>query len=318
MRWLRLFFWFQVALLVGLGVTGALYQSIENAKDARRFPQPGRLIDIGRARLRLDCGGSGAVTVLLESGLGIPGRGWARVQPEVEKFARVCSYDRAGYGSSSPRYQPRTVLAEAQELHAALQKAGEHGPYVIAGHSLGGFIARAFTGQYPAEVQGLVLIDASHEDQRAKFGPPPYGWRMRLTELAAPILLRFGAFRVLRAMHIDIGSHLPGDPALASEIEYLEFQPSAVATIFAELRMLDQSIGEVRAAGSLGDRPLIVLTAGRESTPEWLALQQSLAKLSSRSRQITVPDSGHLIPLERPGAVVNAIRQAVYFAPNPR
>ncbi len=115
--------------------------------------------------------------MILESGLGVPALGWAKVQPEVAKFARVCSYDRAGYGWSEPGPEPRTSLQMVKELKALLDAAGEAGLYVLVGHSFGGFTVRLFTKQYPNEVVAVVLVEASHEDweERMESKLPPRG-----------------------------------------------------------------------------------------------------------------------------------------------
>src|SRR5947209_2903437 len=160
------------ALLTGLclataclAISGALYEMIGTWRDARRFPNRGHLVPAGSIRMNIDCSGQGSPTVILESGSGGPSIDWLMVQPEVEKFARVCSYDRAGYGRSDSGAEPRSSLQIARELKQLLQAAGEEGPFVLVGHSMGGYDIRVYTGQYAKDVLGIVLVDASHEDQ---------------------------------------------------------------------------------------------------------------------------------------------------------
>ena len=105
--------------------------------------------------------------MVLDAGLGVPAHGWKPVQPAVAKFARVCSYDRVGYGWSDAGPMPRTSSEIAKELHALLAAAGEKPPYILVGHSFGGFNVRVFNGAYPNDVAGMVLVDASHEDQES-------------------------------------------------------------------------------------------------------------------------------------------------------
>jgi pimeloyl-ACP methyl ester carboxylesterase len=90
------------------------------------------------------------------------------VQPEVAKFARVCSYDRAGYGWSESGPKPRTSLQIAKELRALLDACGEKGPFVMVGHSFGGYNVRVFTAMYPNDVVGVVLVDAEHGDEEKR------------------------------------------------------------------------------------------------------------------------------------------------------
>src|SRR5215472_10435673 len=194
-------------LVVAAAVLGACYQFFENNGDARRFPQKGKSFSLGPAfgnlTLNLDCDGEGSPTVVLDSGLGVPAVGWNHVQAETAKFTRVCSYDRAGYGWSGVTTAPRTSAQIVKELHALLEAAHEKGPFILVGHSFGGFNVRVYNGQYPAEVAGMVLVDASHEDQLQRM-PPGFQEFMKKSneslkrqKLLAPLLIpsEWRAFR---------------------------------------------------------------------------------------------------------------------------
>lgn len=124
--------------IIVLTVAGAIYESVAESFDTKANPPPGRLVDIGGYRLHLYCTGSGSPTVVIESGWGDYSPAWGWVQPEVAKTTRVCTYDRAGMGWSDPSSDPRTAREFAKELHTLLANAGEPGPYILAGHSLGG------------------------------------------------------------------------------------------------------------------------------------------------------------------------------------
>jgi pimeloyl-ACP methyl ester carboxylesterase len=145
---------------------GAVYEQLGEWRDSRRFPRQGHAVRAAGTTFNLNCYGSARPTVVLESGLGLSSLGWVQIQPEIAKFARVCSYDRAGYGWSDPTRGPRTSLQIAKELKELLDAAGERGPYILVGPSFGGFIIRVYTGLYTADVGGLVFVDASHEDQQ--------------------------------------------------------------------------------------------------------------------------------------------------------
>src|SRR4051812_25247994 len=158
-----------LALMILLALAGAVYQLFGNLYDPHRFPQRGRSVHAGKLRLNIDCSGKGGPTVVLDSGMGVPGVvGWAMVQPAVAKFSRVCSYDRAGYGWSEAGRRPRTSLQIAKELRALLDAAGEKGPFIMVGHSFGGYNGRVFTGLYPNDVVGIVLVDAEHGDEKKR------------------------------------------------------------------------------------------------------------------------------------------------------
>jgi len=163
-----------VGLAVLAALSGAAYQSIESRAEARRSPEAGRPVDIGGYLLKINCTGNGSPTVILEAGLGDVSIEWSRVQLEIAKFARVCSYDRAGYGSSDAGPMPRTSLQIAKELHTLLQNAREAPRYLLVGHSFAGYNVRVFNGNYPDEVTGIVLVDSTQEEQYELL-PPAWG-----------------------------------------------------------------------------------------------------------------------------------------------
>jgi len=325
-RWVKRILWAFIGLLAALALGGALYQLAAEHHDRQCFPQAGRSVDLGGFSLNINCTGLGSPTVILESGLGVPAIGWNLVQPDIAKFSRVCSYDRAGYGWSASGPSPRTSLEISKELHALLEKAGVSPPYTLVGHSFGGFNVRVFNGLYPGEVLGMVLVDSSHEDQESRM-PASFQAAMAKSDRqiqrvrrVMPLLIHLGIARA--ALNADPSLHfLPRD--LSEEIVYLQLQPKFVDAIAGELASFSESARETRDSGNLGDKPLIVLTAGRMQEapgvpPQDLAafqeiwikeLQPSLAHLSTRGRQVLVPDSDHLIPFERPQAVVSAIRE---------
>lgn len=318
-------------LVLALGACGFIYQAIETSLDAQRFPQEGKSVALGPAfgnlSLSLNCSGQGSPAVILDSGLGVPAIGWNFSQPDIAKFTRVCSYDRAGYGWSGAASGSRTSLEIARELHALLAAAGEKAPYILVGHSFGGFNVRVYTGQYPGEVAGLVLVDTSHEDQEKRMPPvlqasfkkqmQQIEWQRRL----APLLIHSGFARLTGGGE---GAYLPKD--FQRELQYLELQTKFIDAAMSESANFSESAEQVRAAGNLGDRPLIVLSAGKNpdasALPKeipasefaafhqiWLdELQPAQARLSTRGKRIIVPDSDHMIPFHRPDAVTSAVR----------
>ena len=153
-------------LIVLAALAGATYQWLATRQDLASTPPPGHLVDIGGYRLHLWCTGDGAPAVILDTGLGGMSAGWGFVQPDVARFTRVCSYDRAGLGYSDPGPSPRTARRIASELAELLGRGGIGGPVVLVGASSGGFNVRVFASDHPNRVAGLVLVDASHEDQR--------------------------------------------------------------------------------------------------------------------------------------------------------
>lgn len=329
------------SLLLLILLVGATYQWVAQLADARRFPRQGRSVALGPSfpglSLNLNCTGQGNPTAILDTGGGIPAVGWSLVQPEIAKFTRVCSYDRAGYGWSGAGPTPRTSLQIARELHALLDVGREEGPYLLVGHSLGGYNVRVYNHEYPNDVVGIVLVDASHEDQISRMSPALQAFEKKAEnppkaqKIVLPILIRFGVVRLLSSRRSAQALNIPED--LREEMFYLSLQPKFIDAVGSELESLPESADEVRAAGNLGDKPLIVLTAGKMTTPPgspkgvsqkdvddfhavWVNdLQVQEAHLSTRGKQIVVPDSDHMISFERPDTIVNAVRD-VYRAAN--
>jgi pimeloyl-ACP methyl ester carboxylesterase len=318
MRWLRNIAFLVLGLVALLAAAGATFQFIANRADARRFPEPGRMVDLRGFRLKLNCTGTGSPTVVLESGFGDVLPEWQSTQQGIANFARVCSYDRAGYGGSDAGTMPRTSTQIAEELHSLLHNAGENPPFVLVGHSFGGYNVRVFHGQFPNEVVGLVLVDSVQEDQYQLLPPD---WQRVLADLAqhcrrqarlAPFLVDLGIGRLmLRAKGSDENSYL------ILQSKYLDARASEIENVYT-------SAEQARASGTFGDKPLIVLTAGQEPsigsglTPQdvhdyqriWVDdLQLRLARLSSRGKRELITDSSHDIPSDRPDAIVNAVQE---------
>jgi hypothetical protein len=160
-----------VALIVLLAASGAIYEAIMAAGDARRYPPPGQLVDVGGHRLHPHCVGQGSPAVVLDAGLGGFSLDWDAVLPEIATSTRVCAYDRAGLGWSEPGPSPRSPQQFASELYDLLTNAGVTGPYVLVAHSISGKTARLFASQHPTEVAGMVLIDARHESVDEHLSP---------------------------------------------------------------------------------------------------------------------------------------------------
>ena len=153
-------------LITALVMGGAIFESIARKQAAEKYPAPGKLVDIGDRKIQLDCRGAGSPTVVLESGLDNLGSlSWAKVHDSIAQTTRVCAYSRAGIMWSDPAPGDFDSKRTAQDLHAALTKAGEKTPWVMVGHSLGGPHIMMFTSLFDKEVAGLVFVDASHPDQ---------------------------------------------------------------------------------------------------------------------------------------------------------
>src|SRR5215469_8369085 len=294
--------------LVGLSLTGLLYQSIASMHDASSYPAPGRLIDVGGYSLHLYCTGTsrpGSPTVILDEGLAATSLGWSKVQPGVASFTRVCSYDRAGYGWSDTGPLPRTAGRMVTELHTLLTRAGIPGPYVLVGHSFGGLLMQLYTYTYPQQVAGLVLVESMHEDQLR------YP-ELRAVALPSIICQALGSSGILRLLGFSNGNVAMYPPTVQSEAKAQFYQTRFCQTVSDESAAFDVSTAQVRAARHpLGRLPLIVLTRGTQVDATWQALQKDLASLSTNSKQIIATRSDHQIQLKQPDLVIAAIKQVL-------
>ena len=323
-RWTKRLLVVLAGLVVFLLVAGVVYQFVATKIDEYRYPAPGEMVDVGGYSLHLYCTGEGggAPTVVMDSGAGGGMLDWQLVQPEVAGFARVCTYDRGGAGWSKPGAQPRTSQQFVEELHTLLGNAGVQGPYVLVGHSLGGTNMQLYASQYPDEVAGMVLVDSALEDLDL----------LSITESlqGSPVWIKiYATIGVVRLANMlgPVGypfSELPSDSvdeALAISSSTRQLYESA-----DETSSIGESCEEQLAAPMLlGDKPLIVLTAGPLQL-EGMGLSQeqmdqmdeahtqtqaALVQGSQNSEQIIAEDSGHYIQMEQPDLVIDAIRQVV-------
>lgn len=265
--------------------------------------QPGRLISIGSHKLYLYCRGQGSPTIVLESGLGGTHLDWAKVQPTLAQTHRVCSYDRAGYGWSERGPIPRTSEVFVDELARLLRLADESPPYILVGHSLGGFTVRGFAHQFPEQVAGMVLVDSSHEQQYEQ--PDELGQGLVPTQRRQFVISNY----------YTIPQGLP--ESLQTLAQRFAVKPDAVYTLYNELGDIKQSAYTARQWQFAADLPLVVLahdSVARAKTDKaqrfaenWIGLQQELAQRSSRSQFKVIADSGHHIHLDQPSAVIDAI-----------
>ncbi len=296
-----------MAVLLGLLWVGYTVEPIAEAADEKAYPPPGELVDVGGYRLHINCTGSGSPAVVIDAGWGDWSTAWGLVQPEVAKTTRVCTYDRAGTGWSEAGPLPRDAAQFAKELHTLLQNAHIPGPYVLAGHSLGGLPVRVFAGTYPAEVAGVVLIDSMTPQQ---FTPAPAEKAepdSQSQPLSLPgMLARFGIVRLLARSLGRVPARLHYEEAAYSRV----VRTQNVQAYLDEGQGMPAAGAEAGAVKTFGDLPVIVLTAKLNKLANWQERQTELLRLSSNSVQIFA-DSDHNIHLDAPDAAVAAIVQMV-------
>ncbi len=282
---------------------GYIYEHITERRETKQHPPPGRLIQVGDHRLHLFCQGRDGPTVVIEQGAGAPSQLWWPVQEKIAAFARVCTYDRAGYLWSEPVHRPRSVVERSEDLHALLTNANVPGPYLFVAHSYGGLIVREFALRYPVETAGLVLVDTPDEPALCRPGVQTFYARVRVFIKLLETASRFGLPRLLRKI-----------PSMRQALWFVRpDEYAAAADDLVSLRRLDCSSP---VPGQLKSLPLAVLTHGQPFPGPfavlesgWLESQQRLAALSNRSTLTTARNSNHMIHLEQPDLVIDAVRQ---------
>ncbi len=321
-------------IAIGLGgcigllvVGGAIVEAVVRQQIAQQYPVPGTLVDIGGRKIQLDCRGSGSPTVVLEAGLGNLGSlSWAAVQDSIAETTRTCSYSRAGIMWSDRG--PDGVERTAQDLHTALTNAGEQTPWVMVGHSLGGPYVMKFTSLYDAEVVGVVLVDASHPEQIARFRNAIGDSIDREPKIAKiPPLLADAAAQVGIVRLLPVGGVPDKTPPIVKQMANA-YLPQTVGANLRAVQSLKTTLSIATDFRQLGDRLLVVLTAmqtfdaealtkagmnveeERKVQETWKVLQDDMATWSRHSRHEWV-DSSHNIQFDRPDVVIKAVREVV-------
>lgn len=331
----------RLALLAGaVGCALALggCESVIAPAAQARHPAPGKLVEVEpHRRIQIDCRGEGSPTVVFQAGGDVLGSlAWSPVLDRVAADTRACAYSRAGLMWSDPDPRPFEPQQVAQDLHGALAAAGEHGPYVLVGHSRGGLYNLIYAGLYPEEVAGFVFVDSSHPDQETKLAAagiprPPY------VSAGRDVALAFGWTGVLRL------AHKASDPSIAEPVE--AFYPKSAAADAREARRRDATLAAAGTYRDLRNWPLVVLArelpeltkaraeadAGNayllssdgtaaplvqapEGEKVWRALEADLAGWSSRGRLEIVPNSNHAFFFTRPDVVAGAVNEVLAAA----
>jgi pimeloyl-ACP methyl ester carboxylesterase len=320
-----------VALIVA---AGAVFQFSMTQWDSHRYPPPGKLVDIGGLRLHINCTGEGSPAVIMEAGPNDSSVIWQLVQPQISRFTRACSYDRAGFGWSDAPNEPRSSLNIANELARLLTRAAVPGPYVLVGHDFGTLDLRVFAARHRQEVAGMVFVDSVHPDihNRPPFSRPP-GTRDRFHRFVSAAFYQAMIWTVPLGLPRLLGwcrnnFTFPNQPK-----QWDRFVPEAAAQYCRlqswraeEAQVTDENGSSFANAGPLGDMPLIVLSHDPQvndfrgffspadlvkAERAWMEMQGELLTLSSRSKWMVAKGSEHWIQIHRPELVAAQVQEIV-------
>lgn len=287
--------------------------SISNITFAKDKSYPGELVNIGTHRLHINCVGDGSPTIIIDSGIGGFSLEWLNIQNRLAENVKVCSYDRAGYGWSDPGPRPRTTERITYELHHLLAEANIPGPYVLVGHSFGGYNTRYFASKYPAVTAGLILIDSSHPDQ---FNTEEF---KRLAKKSKKNTYKNSyTVRMIRPIISD------SYPAESKHMaQRLMSSVKSKSTVLNEMEYMEMSARQVNRQTNHPPYifPVTILTRGQRVWAEddlgdrrelqWLRLQNDLENISSDSKHYHAEKSGHVIHLDQPEFVSTNILATV-------
>jgi pimeloyl-ACP methyl ester carboxylesterase len=338
-------------LISAIAVSGQQAVSGSNSPADILYAQPGQLVPVHGFRLNLYCMGSGSPAVVFDSGWGDWAPAWSKVQPEIAKWTRACSYDRAGTGFSEPGPMPRTSVHIAEELRTALHHAGIGGSYILVGSAFGGDNVRTFADLYMDEVAGLVLVDADPDDLE----PEAMREEAHRGHAGIPSDLRDCRNAIAEHKPLPVTSEL-GRPQKTCAQQFFfrglpeaEWSPELNAKVLeiaqTKVAMYDAYSSEMEQTApdetylqqhrrSFGSRPIRVLTSGNHGvghlaekprdTPKHLKYEQetTLAQarwltLSSNSKQIFAHNSSEYIQFDEPETLINAVREVYDLARRP-
>lgn len=285
---------------IALAAAAALAAVQEGARQWTHAQMSGRatFASAGSHDLRLHCTGTGGTTYVLEAGATGFAETWVWVQDALDDGARVCSYDRAGMGLSEASPEGFRPGATARDLHAALVSAGEVGPFVMVGHSLGGFFVRDFAAQFPADTAAVVLVDSSHEDQLAAFSDDMVGEFRAFPGLLSALsgVSMTGLLRLWNPMEAGAAG-LDGD-ALAAARAFAGDRVH-LATSAEELRNWDAITARAAAQVLPADLPVLAVTAGspvpgsEDFSHLVEPLHREIASRFTAGEQVTIEEADH-------------------------
>ena len=305
-RHFRLAFLLLIITVLSLSMT---VQASPQSLQTKEKPYPGKLINIGSHRLHINCMGQGSPTIIIDSGIGGFSLEWSKVQSKLSGQYKVCSYDRAGYGWSDPGPTPRTTARISRELRVLLSEAKVDGPYILVGHSFGGYNIRYFASEYPDMVAGMVFVDASHPEQ---FNTEEF--KREKPKTKAPLHKHSVRIRIMRPV---ISQNFPMDKIHTAYRLMSSFKSKM--TVLNETDYMDLSAKQVLSHINQKPYPfpVVIVTRGKRvwahneigdrREQRWANLQNDMENLSLDTEHFMAYKSGHVVHLDQPKLVTENI-----------
>jgi pimeloyl-ACP methyl ester carboxylesterase len=324
-----------IAIPLFVLLLGVVYQWIGSARDLKRYPPPGRIIDVNGVRLHVRTKGQGTPTVVFESGVAASSVNWTRLQDSVAQFTSTATYDRAGFAWSGASPNALTPIEIVELLREALSRAGLEPPYILVGHSFGALLIRIYADLWPQETAGLVLVDPALLLEWAN--PTPQRLRMlgrgvalsrrgallaRIGFVRLSLSLLAGGARALPKLMSKLSSGRGGHsvlerivgevrkmpPELWPAVQSHWCRPESFQSMARHLEILPATAARVLETKPIQGIPVTVISGGH-LTPEQLSEHEAIARSAERGRHIFAERSGHWVQLDRPDIVIDAIRQ---------
>lgn len=284
-------------LISTLAIIGMIYQTAATEVDQGKYPPPGVLVNVDGYKMHLYCAGEGSPTIILDHVGDGSSVDWALIQPQLAQHARVCAYDRAGFGWSDADPAPRTMAQQVHELHELLQGANEEGPYILVGHSYGANVSRVYAVMYPEEVVGMVLMDAGIMGDDPRYPPELQSGAESESKMlhAARWLAPFGVIRLTRPLMGLQTYDLPEDARIASAS--FAVLPGYFQSLIAQGESMPTVLREEHGVTSLGNIPLMILVATEPDNAirkVWNQANIEMTGLSTNSSYRIVKGATHM------------------------
>jgi pimeloyl-ACP methyl ester carboxylesterase len=316
----RLVLLVSVCLLSGL-LAGMAYNTFQNWNLNRLHPVPGKIYEVNGSPMHMYCIGNGSPSIILESGLGNDWLIWQKVQSQIAKTNRVCSYDRAGIGWSAPTSESRGALTIADQLETLLREAGINEPLLLVGHSAGGLYARAFAGLFPNKVVGLVLVETSSPEAFHVLPSPALRKRLLAERHREAPWLFFKVATGLGRLSGDYCNRNTSQriPAVQDLARAEDCRPTYMNSWLGEWDDFEPSAEQVAKLPCCASMPLLIISQDpgppkpgsfrpKNGEETWDSVQEQLKHLSPRSMRIIARNSGHYVMVDRPDVVLAGIR----------